>query len=121
MNCSEGRCEEKWLPQHSLNQRIADEAESWLAAQSYPKEYIDSRLVHRCNALFYWLNQAEYEKSVPYIDRPDTLKKHIGYSLADAGIENSAEALLEASNVPRLISFLQSRISQYDPFTHEWR
>ena len=120
MNCIRGRREESWLPCHPINLEILEENEAWLESSGIKVLPLGGRLIFSCNALFYWSQQEEFEKSKAYIDRPDTVQKHITGLLREEEIDDSMESILEQSKIPDLIQNLKDRIGAYDPVTHAW-
>lgn len=121
MNCVEGRAMDRWIPQSEQNLAVMDSIEAWLTSAGCKVEQIGGRMVYPCNFLFYWYMQEAFEKSVPYIDRPQSIQRHVLSSLECQDIPYSRESVLEISGVEGLIRFLKNRIGNYNPVTHEWR
>lgn len=121
MNCVEGRAMDRWIPQSEQNLAVMDSIEAWLTSAGCSAEKINGRMVHPCNFLFYWFFQKAFGKSVAYIDRPQSLERHIRSSLECQDIPYSRENVLKVSGVEELIRFLKERISNYNCVTHEWR
>jgi len=121
MNCTQGRREERWMPDHAINREILDENESWLRSEHIPVHPVNDRLIYPCNFLFYWSQQVNFAESLPYIDRPDTVQKHICELLQEEGFSNSPESIIRLSGVPQLKEWLMQKIQGYDPILHKWR
>ena len=120
MNCSDGRGDVKWLPAHSLNQEILAENQAAITSAGIRTLSLGGEQIFICNALFYWSQQADFDKSKVYIDRGDTVKKHIRNLLDEEDEETSAENILTLSRIPKLVECLKARIAKYNPITHEW-
>ena len=120
MNCSIGRREERWIPEHEINQNFLDECENWLSAMKIQPMPIAGKKVFICNVLFYWSQMPDFVSSMPDIDRPDTVQKHILQTLKEEGYQADRETILELSGVRRLVQALSERIDRYDPVTHKW-
>ena len=121
MNCSEGRCEGKWLPSNSINEEILEENKSAITAAGISTLPIGGEQIFICNALFYWSRQEDFDKSKAYIDRGDTVSKHINNLLDDEDEIISGENIIALSRIPHLIDGLKARIATYNPLTHAWR
>jgi len=122
MNCVNGRREERWLPHHQLNQAICQENSAWLQANILDNVIqIEGRNVFPFNAMFYWSQQNAFESSFKYIDRPETVHKHIAGLFSEEGINYTSASVIEQSNVPQLTEHLQKMVERYDPITHAWR
>lgn len=121
MNCIQGRREERWIPDHIINREIMEENESWLRSENILVHPIGDRLVYPCNFLFYWSQQQGFAESMRYIDRPDTVQKHIHELLREEGILSARESIIDLSGVPQLKDWLIQKIQGYDPILHKWR
>lgn len=121
MNCIQGRREERWIPGHTINREILEENENWLKSENIPVHPIEDRMVYPCNFLFYWSQQPDFAESMRYIDRPDTVQKHISELLREEGISNTPESIIHLSGVPQLKAWLIQKIQGYDPILHTWR
>lgn len=121
MNCTQGRREERWIPAHAINRQILMENESWLRSEHIPVHPVNDRLIYPCNFLFYWSQQVNFAESLPYIDRPDTVQKHICELLQEEGFSVTPESIIRLSGVPQLKEWLIQKIQGYDPILHEWR
>ena len=121
MNCVEGRAMDRWIPQSEQNLAVMNSIEAWLTSVGCRAEKINGRMVYPCNFLFYWFLQEAFGKSIAYIDRPQSVERHIRSSLECQDIPYSRETVLEISGVEGLIRFLKERIGDYDFVTHEWR
>jgi len=121
MNCNQGRREERWIPSHAINREILEENENWLRSENILVHPIGDRMVYPCNFLFYWSQQPDFTKSMRYIDRPDTVQKHIHELLREEGISNALEFIINLSGVPQLKEWLILKIQGYDPILHKWR
>ena len=121
MNCIQGRREERWIPNHAMNRDILEENESWLRSEQIPVHPINGRLIHPCNFLFFWSQQLDFAESMPYIDRSDTVKKHIRELLQEEGLSNTPESIVNLSGVPQLKEWLTKKIQGYNPILHQWK
>lgn len=121
MNCTQGRREERWIPGHSINQSILAENENWLKSENISVYPIDNRMIYPCNFLFYWSQQPDFTESMPYIDRPDTVQKHIRELLREEGFSETSESIISLSGVPQLKEWLMQKIQGYDSILHRWR
>ena len=121
MNCILGRREERWIPGHPMNREILEENESWLRSEQILVQPMGDRLVYPCNFLFYWSQQPDFEVSRCYIDRPDTVQRHIRDLLQEEGIASTPESIRALSGVPQLKAWLIHKIRGYDPIRHKWR
>lgn len=121
MNCTQGRREERWIPNHAINREILEENESWLRSEQIPVHPINGQLIYPCNFLFYWSQQPDFTESIPYIDRPDTVQKHIRELLWEEGFSETPESIISLSGVPQLKEWLLQKIQGYDPILHRWR
>lgn len=121
MNCIQGRREERWIPGHAINRAIREENENWLKSESILVHPIENRTVYPCNFLFYWSQQPSFVESMCYIDRPDTVQKHIHELLREEGILNTPESIINLSGIPQLKAWLIQKILGYDPILHKWR
>ena len=118
MNC---RKYDTWLPSHPLNQEILSENQSWLVNNNINLLPLGGKKIFPCNALFYWSQQADFEKSKAFVDKRGTLQKRIRKFLVDEDENYSAESVVALSEVPTLIESLKAKIRAYDPVTHSWR
>lgn len=122
MNCVNGRREEQWIPRHPINQRIREENEEWLRNHACDCLIpIHGQLVYTINGLFYWSQQRAFADSCAYIDRPDTVHKHIEGLFKEEGIDCTRLSIIRESCIEELINHLCELIHRYDPFTHGWR
>ena len=110
MNCKEGRPESKWLPSDENNQEILKQNQSWFHSVGIKLLPLGGKEIFPCNALFYRSQQDEFEKSKPYIDRPDTVIKNIRDLLNDEEEDDSVESIISSSGIPDLIAALKARI-----------
>lgn len=121
MNCIQGRREERWIPNHAINREILEENESWLSSEQIPVHPINCQLIYPCNFLFYWSQQPDFTESIPYIDRPNTVQKHICELLKEEGFSDTSESIINLSGIPQLKEWLMLKIQGYDPILHKWR
>ncbi len=121
MNCSDGRRQEKWLPSHPANMNFINEIRSWINSEGLEIIPLGGKYIFSCNALFYWSQQKDFEKSKAYINQADTVHKHIAGLLKDEEIVISSENILSLSRINELISALEAQIKKYNPANHQWR
>lgn len=120
MNCREGRGSSNWIPAHPINQKIIEENQAWLHSAGIKILTLGEKKIFPCNAIFYWSQQENFEKSINYIDRGNTVLKHIKYALEEEDISVDSKTILALSQIPTLFDVLKSKISAYNPITHEW-
>lgn len=121
MNCSEGRRTEKWLPKHELNQKILSANQAQLSSVGIRTMPLGGEQIFACNALFYWSQQDDFDKSKTYIDRGDTVIKHIEELLREEKLSTDRENVVTLSRIPKLVECLKARIKSYNPVKHSWR
>lgn len=119
MNCSVGRREERWIPEHEWNKEIAASCESWLTSMGISPIPIKGNAVYLCNFLFFWSQMEDFQRSVKDIDQPDTVHRHIAATLSEEGYGNSREEIIQLSGVRELVNSLTSLVSGYDPISHQ--
>lgn len=119
MNCSVGRREERWIPEHEWNKEIAAFCESWLTSMDISPIPIGGNHVYLCNFLFFWSQMEDFQRSVKDIDRPDTVHRHIAATLSEEGYGNSREEIIRLSGVRELVNSLTNLVNGYDPISHQ--
>lgn len=119
MNCIEGRGTPKWIP--LLNEEILAENKAALSSAGIKTLPLGGEDIFACNALFYWSQQEDFDKSKAYIEEADTMAEQINFLLAMRGEDTSRENILALSRIPHLIDCLKARIEKYDSLTHIWR
>lgn len=121
MNCVNGRREERWIPNHLMNTSICQENSSWIESNVSPYAIpIAGQYVFAFNALFYWSQQSAFKDSFRYIDRPETVHKHITGLFEEEGIAYTKKNVIEQSRVPQINEHMRKMIEKYNPVTHEW-
>lgn len=119
MNCSVGRRQEKWIPEHEWNKTIAASCESWLTSMDISPIPIEGNAVYLCNFLFFWSQMEDFQRSAKDIVQPDTVHRHIAATLTEEGYRNSSEEIIRLSGVRELSNNLTNLISRYDPISHQ--
>lgn len=120
MNCVEGRGDSKWIPTHPVNQQFIEENQAWLFSAGIKTLSLGEKKIFPCNVLFYWSQQTDFEKCKSYIDRGDTVIKHIKNTLEDEDENTDSDSIVNLSQIPMLVESLKLRINGYNPITHKW-
>ena len=118
MNCSRGRREERWIPENEINLEYVQECENWLSSMNVVPVPIMGKKVYLCNFLFYWSQMQDFELSIPDIDRPDTVQRHIVKTLQEEGYGADRDTIIRLSGVCELIHALEEQVLGYDSITH---
>jgi len=118
MNCSIGRREERWIPEHEINLEYVQECENWLSSMNVDPVPVMGKKVYLCNFLFYWSQMQDFTLSIPDIDRPDTVQRHIVKTLQEEGYGTGRDTIIRLSGVCGLIDALTERVLGYDSITH---
>lgn len=118
MNCSLGRSKPKWLPSNKVNQEILKQNKSWFLSVGIKLLPLNGEEIFPCNALFYWSQQKEFPKSIPFIDAPEYVMEDINHVLHN--YESDSAQIIAQSRIPSLIDGLKAQIKTYDPVTHKW-
>lgn len=118
MNCNEGRCQEKWIPTHRINEEISMEKEFWLDSMGIPVLPIGKRKVYPCNFLFYWSQVDAFSLCEQDIDRYDTVQKHIKNLLQDEGYLCDRETIRQLSGISTIKDSLWIYCNEYNSFSH---
>lgn len=121
MNCNQGRREERWIPSHAINREILEENENRLRSEHIQVHPIKNQIIYPCNFLVYWAQQPDFAESMPYIDRPETVQRHIRELLQEEGLSSARESIIDLSGIPLLKEWLIRKIQGYDPILHKWR
>lgn len=119
MNCSLGRREERWIPLHEINLQYVKECENWFSAINVDPVPIAGKKVYLCNFLFYWSQMPDFALSMPDIDRPDSVQRHIISTLQEEGYKTDRETIRKLSGVDELVDTLTKLVRGYDPITHQ--
>ncbi len=118
MNCSCGRREERWIPENEINEDYVRECESWLSSMNINPVPIAGKKVYLCNFLFYWSQMQEFSLSIPDIDHPDTVQKHIVSVLREEGYSTDKDTILKLSGVYEILKEIEHQVNGYDALTH---
>lgn len=121
MNCSEGCGTLKWIPSHSINEKILEENAAAISGAGVKTLPLGGEEIFVCNAMFYWSRQAEFNVSKSYIEGSDILTEQIELLLTMKGESTSCENVVALSRIPLLVKCLTARIAKYNPVTHAWR
>lgn len=121
MNCSDGRGTPKWIPSHSINEKILAENTAAISGAGIKTLPLGDEKIFICNAMFYWSRQADFDVSKAYIEESDILTNQIDLMLTMKGESTSRENVVALSRIPRLVECLTARIAKYNPVTHVWR
>ena len=60
----------------------------------------------------------DFELSIPDIDRPDTVQRHIVKTLQEEGYGADRDTIIRLSGVCELIHALEEQVLGYDSITH---
>lgn len=120
MNCSDGRGTPKWIPSHSINEKILAENTAAISGAGIKTLPLGDEKIFICNAMFYWSRQADFDVSKAYIEESDILTNQIDLMLTMKGESTSRENVVALSRIPLLVECLKARIAKYNPVTHVW-